>query len=222
MNRPIELAAAPRILIPGPRRASPAPYVLPPLPYPENALEPVISSRALQLHYRKHHGGYVDTLNRLVSGTALADLSLSQLLLEVAGQPDQALIYNNAAQIWNHSFYWQSLSPNGAGTCPQVLRGLIEYSFGDLETLEEKVSAVAMSQFGSGWVWLVLDGKSLQVLKTSNADNPLLQGLKPLLAIDLWEHAYYPDYENRRGEYIAAILATLINWDFAADNLSVA
>jgi Fe-Mn family superoxide dismutase len=195
--------------------------VLPPLPYPENALEPVVSSRALQLHYRKYHGGYVDTLNRLVAGTPLADLSLTQLLFEVAGRPDQTLIYSNAAQVWNHSFYWQSLSPDGGGVCPQVLRALIEYSFGDLESLKEQVSGAAMSQFGSGWVWLVLDGKSLRVVKTSNADNPLLQGLKPLLAIDVWEHAYYPDFENRRGEYIAATLASLINWDFAADNLDV-
>ena len=222
MSRPIAHLAVPRTLISGLSRASKPPFTLPPLPYSENALAPVISSRTLQLHYRKYHGGYVDTLNRLVAGTPLADLSLTQLLLEVASQPDQTLIFNNAAQIWNHSFYWQSLSPNGAGVVPHPLRALIDYSFGDLEMLKEQLSAVAISQFGAGWAWLVLDGKCLRVIKTSNADNPLLQGLRPLLAIDLREHAYYLDVENRRGEYVTGILANLINWDFAADNLSVA
>jgi Fe-Mn family superoxide dismutase len=192
------------------------------LPYPESALEPVISSRTLQVHYRKYHRGYVDTLNRLVVGTALADMSLTQVIREAASQLDQKLIFNNAAQIWNHSFYWQSLSAHGTDVVPQVLRALIDYSFGDLETLKEQVSAVAMSQFASGWVWLALDGKSLRVVNTHDADNPLLHGLRPLLAIDLWEHAYFLDVENRRGEYINGILDHLVNWNFAADNLSAA
>jgi Fe-Mn family superoxide dismutase len=149
-------------------------------------------------------------------------MSLKQLLLEVAGRPDQALIFNNAAQAWNHAFYWQSLSPDGGGIPPQNLRALIEYSFGDLAALKDQITAAALSQFGAGWVWLVLDGKSLRVLKTNNADNPLLQGLRPLVAIDVWEHAYYLDVENRRVEYVRGILDHLINWDFASDNLNVA
>jgi Fe-Mn family superoxide dismutase len=220
MNRAIEDARILPILIPGVSRTTE--FTLPALPYLEDALEPIISSRTLQLHYRKHHKSYVDTLNRLVTGTPLADLSLRQLLFEVAGRPDQALIFNNAAQAWNHAFYWESLSPNGGGVPPQILRALIEYSFGDLDALKEQIAATAAGQFGSGWVWLVLDGKSLRVLKTDNADNPLLHGLKPLLSIDVWEHAYYLDVENRRAEYVDGILDHLINWDFAADNLGLA
>jgi Fe-Mn family superoxide dismutase len=222
MSTPIESAATVGTVIPGPRRHSHAAFALPPLPYPESALEPVISARSLQVHYRKYHRSYVDTLNRLVLGTPLADMSLTQVMHESASQPDQKLIFNNAAQIWNHSFYWQSLSARGTGVVPHILRALIDYSFGDLETLKEQVSAVAMSQFASGWIWLVLDGKSLRVVNTHDADNPLLQGLRPLLAIDLWEHAYFLDVENRRGEYIKGILDHLINWNFAADNLSAA
>jgi superoxide dismutase, Fe-Mn family len=221
MHRAIENTTDIPTLIPGLSRARASEFTLAPLPYSENALEPVISSRTLQVHYRKHHRSYVDTLNRLVTGTALADMSLKQLLLEVAGRPDQALIYNNAAQAWNHAFYWQSLTPMGGGIPPQNLRALIEYSFVDLAALKDQITAAAVSQFGSGWVWLVLDGKSLRVLKTDNADNPLVQGLKPLLTIDVWEHAYYLDVENRRAEYIKGILDHLINWDFAADNLSL-
>ncbi|MGA3156749.1 MAG: superoxide dismutase [Steroidobacteraceae bacterium] len=222
MNRAIEDAMIVPTLIPGLSRPTASEFTLAPLPYTENALEPVISSRTLQVHYRKHHRSYVDTLNRLVAGTALADMSLKQLLLEVAGRPDQALIFNNAAQAWNHAFYWQSLSPDGGGIPPQNLRALIEYSFGDLAALKDQITAAALSQFGAGWVWLVLDGKSLRVLKTNNADNPLLQGLRPLVAIDVWEHAYYLDVENRRVEYVRGILDHLINWDFASDNLNVA
>jgi len=209
---------APR-LIPGHNRATAPAFVLPPLPYPENALEPVISAKTLQLHYRKPHKGYVDTLNRLVSGTPFAEMSLKQLVCSVAGQPELALIFNNAAQTWNHEFYWQSLSPKGGGTPPLALKSLIEASFGNLESLKEEIAKAATSQFGSGWVWLVMDGEELKVVRTSNGDNPLVENLKPLLTIDVWEHAYYLDVQNRRADYVKGVLENLIHWDFAADNV---
>jgi Fe-Mn family superoxide dismutase len=194
-------------------------FHLPPLPYPENALEPVISARTLQFHYRKHHKGYVDTLNRLVTGTPFAELSLAQLMLLVAGQSEYVPIFNNAAQAWNHGFYWRSLTPNGGGTPPPPLMTLIAATFGDLESLKEELTTAATSQFGSGWVWLLMDRTNLRVVRTANSDNPLILNQKPLLAIDVWEHAYYLDVQNRRTDYVKGVLENLINWNFAADNL---
>lgn len=194
-------------------------HVLPSLPYAENALDPVISANTIGLHYGKHHKGYVDTLNKLIAGTALAALSLDKLVTETAGKPDKVAIFNNAAQAWNHAFYWRSLRPMGGSEPPAALKHRIEASFGNLEVCKRELASAAATQFGSGWAWLVLDGATLKVVKTGNADTPMTKGMKPLLAIDVWEHAYYLDYQNRRADYVTAVLDKLINWGFAAANL---
>jgi tyrosyl-tRNA synthetase len=195
-----------------------SPHVLPPLPYPDNALDPVISAHTLSFHYGKHHKTYVDNLNKLVTGTDLADLSLEDVITSVAGKADKVGIFNNAAQVWNHNFYWSSLSPNGGGEPPSELKQKIEASFGSVEACKKELANAATTQFGSGWAWLVKDGDKLQVIKTGNADLPLTRGLKPLLTIDVWEHAYYLDYQNRRADHVNAVLDKLINWGFAANN----
>jgi Fe-Mn family superoxide dismutase len=194
-------------------------HTLPPLPYPENALAPVISAETISFHYGKHHKGYVDNLNKFVTGTEFADLSLEKIIAGTAGQADKAAIFNNAAQVWNHTFYWNSLKANGGGEPPAVLKQKIEAAFGSVDACKKELVGAATGQFGSGWAWLVLDGDKLKAVKTGNADVPLTKGLKPLLTIDVWEHAYYLDYQNRRVDYVNAVLDKLINWGFAADNL---
>ena len=193
--------------------------VLPPLPYADNALDPVISANTVGFHYGKHHKGYFDNLNKLVAGTEFADLPLEQIIAKTAGKAEKTAIFNNAAQTWNHTFYWRSLKPRGGGEPPSVLKQKIEASFGAVDACKKELATAAMAQFGSGWVWLALDGDKLKVLKTGNADVPLTTGVKPLLTIDVWEHAYYLDYQNRRADYVAAVLDKLICWDFAAENL---
>jgi superoxide dismutase, Fe-Mn family len=193
-------------------------HTLPPLPYADNALDPVISANTLGFHYGKHHKTYVDNLNKLITGTDLADLSLEEIIRSTAGKADKTGIFNNAAQVWNHTFYWNSLSPNGGGEPSAALKQKIEASFGSVEACKKELAAAATTQFGSGWAWLVKDGDKLQVTKTSNADLPLTKGMKPLLTIDVWEHAYYLDYQNRRVDYVNAVLEKLINWGFASDN----
>lgn len=194
-------------------------HVLPSLPYAEEALEPVLSARLIGFHYGKHHKGYVDNLNKMIAGTEFADLTLEQLIRESAGKIEKTAIFNNASQVWNHTFFWRSLSPKGGGEPPDALKRRIEADFGTLEACKKELAAAAAAQFGSGWVWLVRDGSVLKVLKTSNANAPLAKDVKPLLTIDVWEHAYYLDYQNRRADYVAAILDKLINWDFASENL---
>ncbi len=193
---------------------------MPALPYAEDALEPVISAATVRLHHHQHQQGYVDALNKLVTGTPFAAMSLTQLVLATTGKPEHFAIYNNAAQAWNHAFYWRSLRPAGAGVPSGALKSRIEASFGDLSSLKQQLVSVAMAQFGSGWVWLVHDGIRLDVLKTGNAGNPLSTQVKPLLAIDLWEHAYYLDFQNRRADYLHGVLGQLINWDFAGEKLA--
>jgi Fe-Mn family superoxide dismutase len=195
-----------------------APHSLPPLPYAENALDPVISANTLSFHYGKHHKAYVDNLNKLISGTELADSSLEEIIAATAGNADKAGIFNNAAQVWNHTFYWNSLSPRGGGEPPSDLKKKIDSSFGSLDACKKELATAATTQFGSGWAWLVQDGDKLRVVKTGNADSPLTKGMKPLLTIDVWEHAYYLDYQNRRPDYVNAVLDKLINWDFAIRN----
>ncbi len=195
------------------------PHTLPPLPYAEDALDPVISARTVGIHYGKHHKTYVNNLNNLIADTELADLSLQEIITKTAGQASKAGIFNNSAQIWNHTFYWNSLSQKGGGEPPLILKQKIESSFGDLDSCKKELAAAAMTQFGSGWAWLVMNGDKLEVAKTANAESPLSMGVKPLLVIDVWEHAYYLDYENRRIEYVNAVIEKLINWGFAEDNL---
>ncbi len=200
-------------------RGAASPHILPPLPYPENALEPVITARTMSFHYGKHHKGYVDNLNKLIVGTDYADLSLEKIIANAAGQPEIVAIFNNAAQIWNHTFYWQSLTPNGGGEPPAALKQRIEAAFGSVDACKKELASAAVSQFGSGWAWLVLEGGKLKVVKTANAQVPLTMGMKPLLVIDVWEHAYYLDYQNRRADYVNVVLDKLINWEFARQNL---
>jgi Fe-Mn family superoxide dismutase len=195
-------------------------HVLPPLPYAENALDPVISGRTIGFHYRKHHKGYVDTLNKLLAGTELASLSLEKLIAETTGKADKVAIFNNAAQTWNHTFYWRSLRPKGGGEPPAALKQEIEASFGNLDACKRDLAMAATSEFGSGWAWLVQEAGKLKVVKIGNAETPLTKDVKRLLAIDVWEHAYYLDYQNRRADYVNAVLDKLINWGFAGDNLA--
>ena len=194
-------------------------HVLPPLPFAPDALEPVISAKTISFHYEKHHKGYVDKLNTLVTGTPFAQLTLEALILRTAGKAEHAEIFNNAAQAWNHSFYWHCLAPRGAESVPATLARKIKESFGDVATLKKEFAKAAVEQFGSGWAWLVQDDAKLRVIKTSNADDPLPGHLRPLLTIDVWEHAYYLDYQNRRPDHVDAVLDKLINWEFAAANL---
>lgn len=201
-------------------RGATSPHVLAPLPYAENALEPVITAKTMSFHYGKHHKGYVDNLNKLIAGTELADLSLEKIITSTAGQPERTAIFNNAAQAWNHTFYWKSMGPKGGGDPPAALKKKIEASFASLDACKKELASAAVSQFGSGWAWLVLKGGKLKVVKTGNADVPLTTGMKPLLAIDVWEHAYYLDYQNRRADYVNAVLDKLINWEFALQNAS--
>jgi Fe-Mn family superoxide dismutase len=197
---------------------SPDFFALLPLPYAENALAPVISANTLRIHYGKHYKGYVDKLNKLVDRTGYADLTLEEVVTTTALEAEQSEIFNNAAQAWNHAFYWRSLSPNG-GLPSAALRARIDSSFGDVQTLKQELGAAALTQFGSGWAWLVLDGSKLRVVKTGNAQTPLTTQMKPLLTIDVWEHAYYLDFQNRRADYVSGVLDKLINWQFVSENL---
>ena len=208
------------LVLPRLARAASGPFTLPPLPYPENALSPAISAQTVGFHYGKHHQGYVNKLNELVVGTPLADQPLEAVIKATAGQADQAAMFNNAAQVWNHTFYWNSLRPQGGGKPSGALAERIEKSFGGFEPFKAEFAKAAASQFGSGWAWLVKDGDKLIVTRTGNADTPIAHGQKPLLTVDVWEHAYYLDYQNRRADYIAAVLDKLINWEFAAQNLA--
>ena len=195
------------------------PFSLMKLPYADNALDPVISSNTIGFHYGKHHKAYVDNLNRLIANTELEGQPLEKIILAVAGKADKAALFNNAAQIWNHSFYWNSLRPKGGGEPPAALKQRIEASFGSVDALRKELVNASLTQFGSGWAWLVADGDKLRVVKTANAELPLTAGLKPLLTIDVWEHAYYLDYQNRRADYANALVDKLLNWEFALQNL---
>jgi superoxide dismutase, Fe-Mn family len=196
------------------------PIELPELPYAQNALDPVISANTLSFHYGKHHKTYVDTLNKLIVGTEFADMPLEQIVKATAGNTERAPIFNNAAQVWNHNFYWKSLKPKGGGEPPQELKKLIDASFGSVDKLKKDLSAAAVGQFGSGWAWLVKEGDKLKITKTGNAANPLGTAQTALLTVDVWEHAYYLDYQNRRVDHVNAVLDKLINWEFAAQNLA--
>jgi superoxide dismutase, Fe-Mn family len=193
-------------------------HVIAPLPYAENALDPIITANTIGFHYGKHHKGYVDNLNKLVAGTEYAGLSLEKIIAGATGRLEKTAIFNNAAQIWNHTFYWKSMTPKGGGEPPAALKHKMEASFGSVDACRNELAITAVSQFGSGWAWLVLDGGKLKVVKTTNAEVPLTTGMKPLLTVDVWEHAYYLDYQNRRADYVNAVLGKLINWEFALQN----
>jgi Fe-Mn family superoxide dismutase len=192
---------------------------LPALPYEQSALQPVISANTLGFHYGKHHKTYVETLNKLIAGTEFADMPLENIVKATAGKSEHTAIFNNAGQVWNHNFYWRSLKPAGGGEPPAVLKRLMESSFGAVDDCKKELSKAAVATFGSGWTWLVQESGKLKIVQTGNANTPITQGLKPLLTIDVWEHAYYLDYQNRRVDYVNALIDKLANWEFAAGNL---
>ena len=194
-------------------------FTLPPLPYAENALEPVISANTISFHYGKHHKTYVDNLNNLVKGTDYESAPLEKIINETAGKADKVAIFNNAAQVWNHTFYWNSLKGGGGGKPSGRIAQMIDAAFGGYDNFKKELSATSVSQFGSGWGWLVLDGSALKIVKTPNAEVPFTKGQKPLLTVDVWEHAYYLDHQNKRAAYVDAVIDKLLNWDFAAKNL---
>ena len=197
-----------------------APFSLPPLPFAENALEPVISANTLSFHYGKHHKAYVDNLNKLVAGTEYEAMSLEQIVQATAGKADKAGIFNNAAQVWNHTFYWNCLRGNAGGQPSGDLGQRIEAAFNGFDNFKKELANAAVTQFGSGWAWLVAEGKDLKIVKTPNAETPIMRGQRPLLTIDVWEHAYYLDYQNRRPDHVNAVIDRLLNWNFAAENLA--
>jgi Fe-Mn family superoxide dismutase len=198
-------------------------FALPELPYEENALEPVISARTLSFHHGRHHAGYVTMLNELVEGSPYAGRPLDEVVRRAAGDPAAKMLFNNAAQAWNHDFYWRSMRPKGGGTPSGVLKDTIDRDFGGVSEFCTAFAKAAADKFGSGWAWLVVgkDG-TLKIVTTDDADTPVIRGERPLLTIDVWEHAYYLDYQNRRPDYIAAWLESLVNWDFAAKNFGSA
>ena len=197
-----------------------APFSLPPLPYADTALEPLISANTLSYHYAKHHKTYVDNLNKLVDGKDLAGMSLEEIIHASAGKADMAGVFNNAAQVWNHTFYWNSLKPNGGGKPNGAIAAAIDKDLGGYDKFKADLSAAAVTQFGSGWAWLVADAGTLKIVNTGNAEVPLTKGQKPLLTIDVWEHAYYLDYQNLRAKYVETLIDKLLNWDFANQNLA--
>lgn len=186
---------------------------LPPLPWPDNALAPHISGETIEYHYGKHHRGYVTQLNKLIEGTSLQRSSLEEIVKASEGPT-----FNNAAQVWNHTFYWSSLKPGGGGEPSGPLAAAVRDSFGGYAQFREAFLHAAESRFGSGWTWLVAAGGKLAIETTANADTPLTSDKKPLLTVDVWEHAYYIDYRNARAKYLQAVLDKLLNWDFALRN----
>jgi superoxide dismutase, Fe-Mn family len=196
-------------------------FELPPLPYPETALEPYLSADTMRFHHGKHHQAYVITLNNLVKDSPLAAKPLEEIIRLTASDKDESKlpIFNNAAQHWNHAFFWQSMKPGGGGAPAGEVAQRIDRDFGSLDKFKEMFQAAAVGQFGSGWAWLIAEKNELRIMKSANAMTPIAIGKKPLIACDVWEHAYYLDYQNRRPDFVRVFLDRLVNWDFAAANL---
>ena len=192
---------------------------LPGLPYEKDALEPHINSRTLDFHHGKHHNAYVTNLNKLIEGTDLASETIEDIINKTVNNDDKAGIFNNAAQVWNHTFYWKSMKPNGGGLPTGNIANKIDADFGGYDNFIEQFKNAGLTQFGSGWAWLVMKNGKLEMMKTSNADTPIAHGVEPLLTVDVWEHAYYLDYQNKRGDYLDAFIKNLINWDSVNSNL---
>ncbi|MFS8883163.1 superoxide dismutase [Synechococcus sp. R55.3] len=197
-------------------------FELPALPYPADALKPYMSAETFSYHHGKHHAAYVANLNKLIEGTDLANKSLEEIIKATFGDPSKVGIFNNAAQVWNHTFFWESMKPGGGGAPTGPIADKINADFGSYDKFVEAFKTAAATQFGSGWAWLVLDNGTLKVTKTPNAENPLVYGQTPLLTLDVWEHAYYLDYQNRRPDFISAYLEHLVNWDAANARLAAA
>jgi len=190
---------------------------LPDLPYAKDALAPYLSAETLEYHHDKHHAAYVNNLNNLVKDTSMADMALEEIIVAADGG-----VFNNAAQVWNHTFYWSCMKPAGGGTPSGSLLAAIERDFGSFESFKQEFTQAGITQFGSGWAWLVLEEGKLKITKTGNADLPLKHGQRALLTCDVWEHAYYIDYRNLRPKYIETFLTSLVDWDFVANNLAKA
>ncbi|OJT96826.1 MAG: superoxide dismutase [Alphaproteobacteria bacterium 65-7] len=199
----------------------PAPFTLAPLPWDEDALAPTISANTIQFHYHKHHQTYVDTLNKLVEGTKFAAMKLEEIVQATAGSSDakEKTLFNNAGQVWNHDFYWRSLTPAKTEASAQ-LDSAIAAAFGGKEQLIAQLAEAGKTQFGSGWAWLVSKGGKLSIEKTPNAETPMAKGVNCLLTVDVWEHAYYLDYQNARPKYLESVLGKILNWEFASENLA--
>jgi Fe-Mn family superoxide dismutase len=209
--------AAPAIL----RAQTKIAAAMPPLPYPDDALAPVISTHTIGFHYGKHHKAYYDNMVRMVEGTDFANQSVEDIIRTTLVNPNRTALYNNAAQVWNHTFYWKSMRPKGGGEPPADLSQRLQADFGGFEQFKKAFIDAGVTQFGSGWAWLIENKeKKLQVVKTPNADTPMAQGMKCLLTCDVWEHAYYLDWQNRRADYVTAWLDKLVNWEFATQSLA--
>lgn len=197
-------------------------YELPPLPFDYTALEPHVSKSTLEFHHDKHHAAYVNKYNDMVKGTDMENKSIEEVIKATYNDSSKSGIFNNAAQAWNHTFYWNCIKPSGGGKPSGELADKIASDFGSFDKFKEEFANAASTQFGSGWAWLVLDKGTLKVVKTSNAENPIAMGMTPLLTIDVWEHAYYLDYQNKRPDYIETFISSLINWDFVAEQMKKA
>jgi len=196
------------------------PFELPPLPYPDTALEPHYSAKTFSFHHGKHHKAYVDNLNKLLPGSPYEGMALEDIIRATAGDAGKAGFFNNAAQVWNHTFFWHCMTPGGGGRPTGDVAARLDAAFGSYEKFAEQFKAAAVGRFGSGWGWLVLDGGELTIISTPNAETPLAQGKVALLTVDVWEHAYYLDYQNRRPDFVQTFLDHLVNWDFVARNMA--
>jgi superoxide dismutase, Fe-Mn family len=194
--------------------------ILPDLPFAKDALVPHISANTLDYHYGKHHNAYVTNLNNLLADTDLASAPLESIITKTVGNAEKVGVFNNAAQVWNHTFYWNSMKANGGGEPNGNIADLINGTFGSFDNFVAEFKKAGTTQFGSGWAWLILDNGQLKITKTANADTPIAHGQTPLATVDVWEHAYYLDYQNRRPDYLAVFMEHLINWDFINANLS--
>jgi Fe-Mn family superoxide dismutase len=195
--------------------------VLDPLPYSEDALEPYISAKTMSFHYGKHYAGYVNKAKRLLKDSSFQDKTLAEVIRLTADKKEYVDLFNNAAQAWNHAFFWQCMKPDGGGLPKGELAKKIEDAFGSFDAFKKDFLAASKGRFGSGWVWLVLDRDTLKILTTANADTPLAHELKPVFTVDVWEHAYYLDYQNRRADFVETVLDKLANWDFVASQLEI-
>ncbi|MBB4286858.1 superoxide dismutase [Roseospira goensis] len=196
-------------------------FELPPLPYDTSALEPHMSAQTLEFHHGKHHQTYVTNLNNLTKDTPMADMGLDEVIMKSWTDKNTG-VFNNSAQVWNHTFFWHGMRPGGGGAPTGAIAGKIDEAFGSFEKFKEEFKAAGATQFGSGWAWLVLDGGTLKVTKTPNAENPMVHGQTALLTCDVWEHAYYLDFQNRRPDFLTTFLDHLVNWDFVNENLAKA
>ncbi len=195
------------------------PFTLPDLPYSRDALEPHMSAKTLEFHHGKHHNAYVTKLNGLIEGTDLAKADLETIISKTAKDESKSGIFNNAAQVWNHTFFWNCMKPGGGGEPGETLKTLLSVDFGGYDTFLEEFKQKAGTLFGSGWAWLVLDGRKPKIFQGKNADTPIAHGWKPLLTVDVWEHAYYLDYQNRRPDFVSTFFEKLVNWDFVEQQL---